>query len=95
VAAAEALAIGLADKVVPDESVYETAMEMAAKYARGPALALRAAKEAIDHGLDVDLATGLEIERLTFAGLFATDDAQTGLRSFLESGPGKATFSGS
>jgi enoyl-CoA hydratase/carnithine racemase len=68
---------------------------MAARFAGGPALALRAAKEAIDRGLDADLDTGLEIERLSFAGLFATDDAQAGMRSFVANGPGKATFSGS
>ena len=85
---------GLADKVVADGDVYETARMLAARYAGGPALALRAAKEAIDQGLEVDLATGLEIERLHFAGLFATDDARAGMRSFLENGPGKATFTG-
>ena len=60
----------------------------------GPALALRAAKQAIDDGLEIDLATGLEIERLHFAGLFATEDQRTGMRSFMENGPGKATFAG-
>jgi enoyl-CoA hydratase/carnithine racemase len=95
VAAAEALALGLADKVVADDQVYEAARELAARYAGGPAIALRAAKEAIDGGLDTDLDTGLEIERLNFAGLFATDDARAGMSSFLENGPGKATFSGS
>jgi enoyl-CoA hydratase/carnithine racemase len=92
---AEALAIGLADKVVADDEVYQAARDMAARYTGGPALALRAAKEAIDRGLETDLDTGLEIERLNFAGLFATDDARAGLHSFLENGPGKATFSGS
>jgi len=42
----------------------------------------------------VDLATGLEIERVHFAALFATEDQQAGMRSFLENGPGKATFTG-
>jgi enoyl-CoA hydratase/carnithine racemase len=92
---AEALAIGLADKVVPDAEVYDAARAVAAGFARGPAIALRAAKQAIDLGLDVDLDTGLEIERLHFAGLFGTDDARAGMRSFLENGPGKASFSGS
>ena len=59
-----------------------------------PSLALRAAKQAIDDGLGVDLATGLEIERLNFAGLFATEDQRTAMRSFIENGPGKATFAG-
>ena len=92
--AAEALAIGLADKVVPDDQVYAAAREMAASYAAGPAIALAAAKQAIDLGLETDLATGLEYERLGFAGLFATEDARSGMRSFLENGPGKASFSG-
>jgi enoyl-CoA hydratase/carnithine racemase len=94
VGAAEALAIGLADLVVPDAEVYDAARDMVARYATGPALALRAAKQAIDHGLDVDLATGLEIERVHFAALFGTEDQRIGMRSFLDSGPGKATFTG-
>ena len=94
VAAGEALSIGLADQVVPDAEVYRAARNLAARYAQGPAVALRAAKQAIDGGLDVDLDTGLEIERLHFAGLFATEDAQAGMRSFLENGPGKASFTG-
>jgi enoyl-CoA hydratase/carnithine racemase len=92
--AGEALAIGLADQVVPDADVYQAARDMAARYATGPALALRAAKQAVDKGLEVDLATGLEIERLQFAALFATEDQKTGMRSFIEQGPGKATFEG-
>ncbi|MGL5852842.1 MAG: enoyl-CoA hydratase-related protein, partial [Phycicoccus sp.] len=63
-------------------------------YVGGPAYALRAAKEAIDRGLEVDLETGLEIERQLFTGLFATKDRTTGMRSFVENGPGKATFDG-
>ena len=59
-----------------------------------PPYALRAAKEAIDRGLEVDLATGLEIERLQFAGLFATEDRTIGMQSFIENGPGKADWSG-
>ena len=94
VGAAEALAIGLLDKMVPDAEVYQAARDLAARYAGGPALALRAAKQAIDEGLEVDLDTGLEIERLNFAGLFATEDQRTGMRSFIENGPGKATFAG-
>nr|WP_233153574.1 enoyl-CoA hydratase-related protein [Kineosporia sp. R_H_3] len=94
VEAVEALAIGLADEVVPDGDVYAAARARVARYVGGPAFALRAAKEAIDHGLDVDLATGLEIERQQFAGLFATRDREIGMTSFVESGPGKAVFEG-
>jgi enoyl-CoA hydratase/carnithine racemase len=92
--AAEALQIGLVDRVVPDADVYPAAREMVQQYVNGPALALRAAKQAIDAGLGVDLATGLEIERVQFAALFGTEDQKNGMRSFLENGPGKATFTG-
>jgi enoyl-CoA hydratase/carnithine racemase len=94
VAAEEALAIGLVDKVVPDDEVYQAARELVARYATGPAIALEAAKRAVDQGLETDLDRGLEIERLYFTGLFATEDARTGMRSFVENGPGKARFSG-
>jgi enoyl-CoA hydratase/carnithine racemase len=94
VGSAEALAMGLLDRVVPDAEVHQAAHDLVARYAAGPALALRAAKQAIDEGLDADLDTGLEIERLNFAGLFATEDQKTGMRSFMENGPGKATFAG-
>ena len=94
VGAEEALAMGLVDKVVPAEAVYDEALAWAGQFTRAAAYALRAAKESVDHGLEVDLATGLEIERAQFAALFATEDRATGMRSFMESGPGKAEFQG-
>jgi enoyl-CoA hydratase/carnithine racemase len=94
VTAAEALAIGLADRVVPDAEVYAAAVEEVRQYAGGPSVAIRAAKQAVDAGLEVDLATGLEIERLQFSALFATEDQKSGMHSFIEDGPGNATFSG-
>jgi enoyl-CoA hydratase/carnithine racemase len=94
VAAQEALQIGLVDEVTPDDEVFTRAHEMAARYSNGPAVALAAAKQAIDDGLNMDLDTGLEIERLHFAALFATEDQRTGMQSFIENGPGKATFAG-
>jgi enoyl-CoA hydratase/carnithine racemase len=94
VGAEEALEIGMVDAVVPDAEVYETALAMARKFAAGPPLALAAAKRAIDEGLDRPLQRGLELESELFAGLFDTEDQKAGMRSFLENGPGKATFSG-
>jgi len=88
----EALRIGLADRVVDDEMVVAEAVALATELATRPALAARAAKEAIDRGLEVDLDSGLELERLHFASLFATEDRVIGMRSFIESGPGKARF---
>jgi enoyl-CoA hydratase/carnithine racemase len=92
--AEEALRIGLVDRVVAPDDVWSTAVEMASRYAGGPAAALRAAKAAIDGGLDVDLASGLRLESHLFAALFATEDREIGMRSFVENGPGKARFVG-
>ncbi len=93
--AEEALRIGLVDRVVPAEEVYDAAVTWARQFVGGPALALRAAKSAVDRGLELELQSGLEIERVEFAGLFATDDRTAGMTSFVENGPGKATFTGS
>jgi enoyl-CoA hydratase/carnithine racemase len=90
----EALGMGLVDQVVAPDEVYATARGWAEQFANGPARALAAAKIAIDGGLDGDLASGLRLESEVFAALFATEDQATGMRSFVENGPGKATFSG-
>ncbi|MER5929980.1 enoyl-CoA hydratase-related protein [Streptomyces sp. NPDC002054] len=92
VKADEALALGLVDRVVPAAEVYEQAHAWAAKLAQGPAIALRAAKECVDGGLEADIDTGLAIERSWFAGLFATEDRERGMSSFVTEGPGKAKF---
>ena len=94
VKAEEALRIGLVDRVVPADKVLEESVAYAAQFSRAAALAIRAAKESIDRGSEVDLDTGLEIERLQFAGVFATEDRTRGITSFVENGPGKATFVG-
>jgi enoyl-CoA hydratase/carnithine racemase len=94
VEADEAQRIGLADRLVPSAEVYSTAVAWARQFASGPAYALRAAKEAVDRGLEADLDTGLELERHVFAALFATEDRGIGMRSFVENGPGKANFVG-
>ncbi|MCW2599884.1 MAG: Enoyl-CoA hydratase isomerase [Frankiales bacterium] len=94
VKADEALALGIADAVVPDAEVYDAAVAMAQQWAEGPAVALRAAKQAIDDGLELDLDSALRLESALFAGLFATDDQKAGMNSFLKNGPGKATFTG-
>jgi enoyl-CoA hydratase/carnithine racemase len=94
VTAEEALAIGLVDRLVPAADVYAEAVAWARQFTGAASYALRAAKEAIDQGLEVDLATGLEIEKVRFAAVFGTEDARTGMSSFVENGPGKATFQG-
>jgi enoyl-CoA hydratase/carnithine racemase len=94
VKADEALAIGLVDRVVPAAEVYDAAVAWAAQFSGAASFAVRAAKESIDRGIEVDLDTGLEIERQQFAALFATEDRSIGMQSFIENGPGKAQFVG-
>jgi enoyl-CoA hydratase/carnithine racemase len=94
VKADEALTIGLVDRLVPAAEVYATALAWARGFTGAASYALRAAKESIDKGIEVDLATGLEIERIQFAALFATEDRTIGMASFMENGPGKAEFKG-
>jgi enoyl-CoA hydratase len=90
----EALRIGLADEVVSNESLHERAFALAAEVARGPLTAQSLVKQAVDRGMDHVLAHGLDIERELFVEVFHTEDSQIGVRSFLDSGPGKATFTG-
>ncbi|ADJ43426.1 enoyl-CoA hydratase [Amycolatopsis mediterranei S699] len=94
VKAEEALQLGIVDQVVAPDDVYAAAHKWASQFANGPAVALRAAKAAIDGGLDTDLANGLKLESHLFAALWATEDQQNGMKSFIENGPGKATFEG-
>ena len=94
VQADEALRIGLVDQVVADDQVYAAAQTWARQFSAAASFALRAAKESVDRGLETDLDTGLEIERVQFAALFATEDRTTGMRSFVDNGPGKAEFQG-
>jgi enoyl-CoA hydratase len=81
--AQEALAIGLVDQVVPAEELYGAAVALVQRYANGPAAALRAAKVAIDGGLEMDLASGLAWESQLFAALFATEDRAEGMAAFV------------
>ncbi|HEY3894016.1 MAG TPA: enoyl-CoA hydratase/isomerase family protein [Pseudonocardiaceae bacterium] len=94
VEAGEALRIGLVDEVVAPGEVYGAARRWAERFVAGPARALAAAKAAIDDGLDGDLGNGLRLETEAFAALAHTEDRRTGIRSFLDHGPGKATFVG-
>jgi enoyl-CoA hydratase/carnithine racemase len=92
--AEEAHRIGLVDRVYPAQEVYRRALEEARRYARGPLQALRAAKTAVNWGARGDFRSGMVLEAGLFANLFSTEDQKTGMRSFLERGPGKAEFSG-
>ncbi len=92
--AEEALNIGLVDRVVPAGEVLDQALEWAGSLAGGAIVAMGIAKRVIDGGLGGSLAEGLDLEAEGFVEVFGTDDAAVGIRSFLDDGPGKATFSG-
>jgi len=94
VRADEAKAIGLVHDIHPAGEVFDRAMELARKYAKGPTNALRAAKVALNWGARGDLRTGIVLEREVFADLFSTEDQRAGMRTFLEHGPGRAEFAG-
>ena len=94
VTAGEALNIGLCDRIFPASVLQAEARAMALSFARGAVAAHALAKRAIDAAYDGSLADGLDLERDLFVEVFETDDAKTGVKSFLENGPGKAKFTG-
>ena len=78
-------------RVVPDDEVFATSVH-GEEFVVGPSLALAAGGPSTRPRPDAE--EGLALESRLFAGLFDTEDQKTGMRSFLESGPGKAEFSG-
>ncbi len=94
VKAEEALRIGLVDELVPTGEVFDRALAKAAELAKGAVAAQGMAKAAIDEGTETTLAWGLDREQELFEKVFTTEDSRIGVSTFLESGPGKATFTG-
>ncbi len=83
VLAEEALAIGLADKVVPTDELLETAMSDAAAMASGPTVALAAAKRALIEGWGRPIEDALGIEAEAFNETFRSEDATEGVTAFV------------
>ena len=94
IGADEALRIGLVDEVVPADNVYERALSWAGQFERAASIAVAKSKRAIDRGLDVGLAEGLEIERRLFVDVFDTADRAHGFQSFIDDGPGRTEYEG-
>jgi len=84
ISGAEAANIGLVNKAVPAGEVVRTAMGLAKKIASFGKLAVTAALEAVNEGMETTLEEGLEIEADKFAGLVGTEDMKEGLTAFLE-----------
>jgi len=87
IGADEALAIGLANRVSTPETLLEDARALAAEIAKNGPLALRAAKRAIDKGMEVDLASGLVLEATCYDTIIPTEDRVEGLTAFREKRP--------
>jgi enoyl-CoA hydratase len=90
--ASDAERLGLVNRVVPAELVLEEANNVAKKIAAKPALAIKAAKEAVLKAANAPLDEGLEFERKSFYLLFASEDRSEGMKAFLEKR--KAEFKG-
>jgi enoyl-CoA hydratase len=94
VKADEALNIGLANEVVEPDALMARALELASSVASGATVATGLIKRAVDEGMQTDLAQGLALELELFEEVFHSTDSQIGVASFLENGPGKASFTG-
>lgn len=88
----KALEYGLINKLVPLDKLDEASMKMARKLSQKPPMALHAVKELISLSADVDIFTGLMMEKEKFAHLFSTLDQKEGMNAFLEGR--KASFVG-
>jgi enoyl-CoA hydratase len=84
IGAEEAARIGLVNKVTEPEKLMHEAMEMAILIASKPPLGIRAAKEAINRGLNMTLLEGLEVEAYHWSYLCGTTDQKEGARAFIE-----------
>jgi enoyl-CoA hydratase len=84
ISAEQALSFGLVMKVVAKDKLLEEAKAFAAKLAALPRLALEASKMLINKGVEVDLASGLEMEARCFGNLATSHDLREGTAAFLE-----------
>lgn len=84
IGAEEAHRIGLANRVVPREKLMEEAMALANKLAAKPRVALALIKRCVDNGMNMDLASGLTLERNSFVITYASEDGREGMNAFIE-----------
>ena len=83
VKAAEALALGIADRVVADDDLIDVAHADALNFASGPTQAYAAVKRVVSQGFDLPLAEGLAIESEQFSKVFRSRDARIGVAAFI------------
>lgn len=85
--ASEALQYGLVNRVVPEEVYLDEALKLADEIAARAPLAVRLAKEAVNHAFESFLTDGLADERRAFYLLFSSRDQKEGMQAFLEKRP--------
>lgn len=83
--AQEAYRLGLVNTVVPAEEVMDTAAKIARKLSRKSPLSLRAAKQAINNAMNLDVKSGCRAEQIAWSMMFASEDQKEGMGAFLES----------
>lgn len=84
IAASEALALGLVNRVVKFEELDTTVNAMAARLAMAAPIALRKIKEGLNHGQNSDLASALDFEAVNQDACFHSEDFMEGVAAFLE-----------
>ena len=87
VPSAECLALGLANRVVPDDALAEESMSMARRIAAGPPIALRMMKDNLNRALHQDLQSCLDLEAERMVRGAMTEDYLEGVAAFAEKRP--------
>ena len=84
ISAEEAYRIGLANKVVEDEKLLDTAIEIGKKIAANGPLGIELAKRVINQGIKMDIDKALYMEADNFSIVFSTDQPREGINAFFE-----------
>ena len=87
-----AKAIGLVNKVVPQEELMPTVLKLAGKIAKNAPVAVQLSKAAINRGINCDVVTGIAYEAEVFGLCFSTNEQKEGMAAFVEKR--KPTFEG-
>jgi enoyl-CoA hydratase/carnithine racemase len=82
--AAEALAIGLVQRLAPEGRLLEVSLGLAEQIGANAPLAVAAAKHAVDEGLALDLQEALALEQRHYEAVLASEDRLEGLKAFAE-----------
>ena len=92
IGAEDAKAIGLVNKVVPQEELMPAVLKLAGKIAKNAPVAVQLSKAAINRGINCDVVTGIAYEAEVFGLCFSTNDQKEGMAAFVEKR--KPTFEG-